>query len=200
MHIELSTAFVLGLLSILSPCTFVIIPMVASHAATKARNIFLFLTGFVLMFAILGMLAAYTGKLLTNFLGPWLYIIAGSITLFTGLYLLDVLPIHVPLFSFHKPQNNFLFGLLFGGIGLSCMGPQLAAVLSIIFAKANIEAGFFLMAAYALGFSLPFILFGTSLSSKPFQKFFLRHVSLLQKVSGLLLIGTALYLFSIVIA
>ena len=87
--LELLYAYVLGLLSILSPCSFIVVPVITSEINARLQRILKFLIGLTITFSILGILSAITGKLLTNFLGPWLYLISAIITLIAGLDMLN---------------------------------------------------------------------------------------------------------------
>lgn len=165
---------------------------------TKIKRVFLFLLGIIITFSIIGVITGITGKLLTNFLGPWLYLFAGIITLISGLNLLDIIKINIPsLFSSHKTTNPFILGLIYGGVVLGCVGPLIAAVLAFIVAKATILYGFLMMLFFGLGFSTPFLLFGFLITDKEIQKKILKHTLLIRKIGGISLILVSLYLFFI---
>ena len=67
MIAEIFYAYLLGLLSILSPCTFIIVPVMIADPVTRLRKMVGFLGGISITFGVLGILSALTGKLLTNF-------------------------------------------------------------------------------------------------------------------------------------
>ncbi len=195
MIAEIIYAYILGLLSILSPCTFIIVPIMVSDLNANLRKVITFLGGITVTFGILGILSALTGKLLTNFMGPYLYIFAGIITLFAGLNMLDIIDLHLPqLFTKVKTKNNFLMGLLYGGVALSCVGPLLASVLIYITAKASIFYGFIMMFVFSVGFITPFILFGLIITDKKIYKKLMKHSLTIRKVGGVLLLGVSAYL------
>lgn len=198
MIAELVYAYLLGLLSILSPCTFIILPVMTSDFNTKLKRILGFLGGITITFGILGILSALTGKLLTNFMGPYLYFFAGVVTLVVGLNMLNIIDLQIPsLFPNVKTKNNFLMGLLYGGVALSCIGPLMAVVLVYITAKASILYGFLMMYIFSLGFITPFILFGFLITDKKICMKLMKHSMIIRKIGGVLLLLVSAYLLFI---
>ena len=194
--LELLYAYVLGLLSILSPCSFIVVPVITSEINARLQRILKFLIGLTITFSILGILSAITGKLLTNFLGPWLYLISAIITLIAGLDMLNLIKLKIPsLFTARKGTNTFVLGLIYGGVALSCIGPLLSVILAYIVAKASIFYGFIMMLTYSLGFITPFVLFGILVTDKDIIKRIAKHSSAIRKIGGVLLILVSGYLF-----
>jgi len=191
-------AYILGMLSILSPCTFVIIPVITAEINTKLKRILQFLIGITITFTLLGLLSAVTGKLLTNFIGPWLYLFAALVTLIAGLDMTSIIKLKIPsLFKTYNRKNTFILGLIYGGVALSCIGPLLSAILVYITAKADIFYGSVTMLVYSLGFIVPFILFGILITDKDIVKKIIKHSLAIRKIGGVLLILVAGYLFFI---
>jgi len=198
MIMEIIYAYILGLLSILSPCTFIIVPVMTSDLNAKLKKILSFLGGITVTFAVLGILSALTGKLLTNFMGPYLYLFAGTITLLAGLNMLDFINLRLPsLFTNIKTKNNFLMGLIYGGIALSCVGPLMASILVYITAKASILYGFLMMFIFSLGFITPFILFGFLITDKRISEKLMKYSLTIRKIGGMLLLLVSAYLLFI---
>lgn len=192
---EMIYAYILGLLSILSPCAFIIIPVITSDLNTKLRKVLSFLAGITITFGVLGILSALTGKLLTNFMGPYLYLFAGVITLIAGLNMINIIELHLPsLFSNIKTKSNFLMGLVYGGVVLSCVGPLMASVLVYITVKANILYGFIMMYIFSLGFITPFILFGFLITDKKVSSRLMKHSMIIKKIGGVMLLLVSAYL------
>jgi cytochrome c-type biogenesis protein len=195
MIAEIFYAYLLGLLSILSPCTFIIVPIMISDLNSRFIKILSFLGGITVTFGILGVLSALTGKLLTNFMGPYLYLLAGAITLIAGLNMLEVIDLHIhSFFRNFKTKNNFLLGLVYGGIALSCVGPLMASVLVFITVKANILYGFLLMFIFSLGFITPFILCAYILTDKKVCSKLGKHSILIRNIGGIMLLLVSAYL------
>jgi len=196
--IEYFYAFILGMLSILSPCTFIIIPVMLSNVTSKIKKIVLFLSGIVATFSILGILSAITGKLLTSYIGDYIYLVSAFITLLMGLNLIGVISLKInSVFTSINSKNEFLVGMLYGGVVLSCIGPLLGAVLVYIVTKATIFYGLTMMLSFSLGFIAPFIIFGTIITDKGVQSKLMHHHDLMKKFSGTILILVSAYLFFI---
>ena len=194
--LELFYAYVLGLLSILSPCSFIVVPVITSEINARLQRILKFLIGLAITFSILGILSAMTGRLLTNFLGPWLYLLSAIITLTAGLDMLNLIKLKIPnLFMAHKGMNTFVLGLIYGGVGLSCIGPLVSVILAYIVTKASILYGFIMMLIYSLGFVTPFVLFGILITDKEIIKKISKYSAAIRKAGGILLILVSGYLF-----
>ena len=194
--LELFYAYVLGLLSILSPCSFIVVPVITSEINARLQRILKFLIGLAITFSILGILSAMTGRLLTNFLGPWLYLLSAIITLTAGLDMLNLIKLKIPnLFMAHKGMNTFVLGLIYGGVALSCIGPLLSVILAYIVTKASIFYGFIMMLIYSLGFVTPFVLFGILITDKEIIKKISKYSAAIRKAGGILLILVSGYLF-----
>ncbi len=194
-------AYLLGLLSILSPCTFIIVPYMTSDPTAKLKKILSFLGGITITFGILGVLSALVGKLLTNFMGPYLYLFAGIITLTAGLNMLNVISLHLPSLSSNiKTKNSFFMGLLYGGVALSCVGPLIASVLVYITTKANLFYGFLMMYIFSLGLITPFILFGFLITDKKISEKLMKYSATIRKMGGILLLLVSAYLLFIALS
>ena len=195
MIAEIIYAYLLGLLSILSPCTFIIVPIMVSDINTKLKKVLSFLGGITVTFGALGILSALTGKLLTNFMGPYLYLFAGIITLIAGLDMLRIIELRLPqLFTKVRTKNNFLMGLIYGGVALSCVGPLMASVLVYITSKASVLYGFLMMYVFSLGFITPFIIFGFLITDNKIYNKLIKHSLLIRKIGGVMLIMVSAYL------
>ena len=194
--IEFISAFLLGTLSIFSPCSFVIIPIIASDLKAKLSRITLFLVGILTTYMLLGIGAIFTGKLLTSFLGGWLYVLAGSITLLAGLQMFGAFHIQLPSFQ-TSAKSAYGKGIIFGGVILSCATPLLAAVLALITTAQNSLAGLFIMFLFSLGFISPFLVFSFLITDHQISDKILKYNNYITYMGGFLLIGVSLYLFYI---
>ena len=198
MIAEMIYAYLLGLLSILSPCTFIIVPVMTSDLNAKLRKILSFLGGITITFGVLGVLSALTGKLLTNFMGPYLYLFAGAVTLVAGLNMLNIINLSLPsLFSNVKTNNNFFMCLIYGGVALSCVGPLMASVLVYITTKASILYGFLMMYVFSLGFITPFVLCAYLVTDEKVCVTLMKHTDIIKKIGGIMLLAVSAYLLFI---
>lgn len=188
-------ALILGILSILGPCTFIMIPTIVHRSKNSYFQVIYFFTGIIFVFILIGSIASVTGIVFTNNINRYLYLIAGLITVISGLKILGAVKIEYPhLKEPDKTSHSFLDGILHGGVMLGCIGPQLAAILSFIIAQRNIINGIFMTFFFSLGFILPFIIFGTMIKDESIQVKILAHINIIQKIGGIFMLGAATYL------
>ncbi len=206
-------SFVAGLASFLSPCVLPLVPgyvAIISGAGIDelkagqdqkllARTLFhsvLFIVGFSLVFISLGATATWLGKVLLQKLSL-LYRVAGLVIVLFGLHMVGLLKIGLLYRDarFHQtsrpasPLGSLAMGLAFAFGWTPCIGPILAAILTIAATRERIVEGIFLLAVYSLGLAVPFLL--TALGVNRFMIFyqrFRRHLHQVEVVSGVLLI------------
>lgn len=171
----LALAFGGGLVSFLSPCVLPLVPGyvawvagtdLATARAERWRALRLsafFVLGFGLVFVLLGLGATAIGGLLRR----WSYeltMVAGGLIALMGLVqmgLLRAAPLMRDL-RFRPPSEGggpvsaTLIGIAFGFGWTPCIGPVLAGVLAAAALTPGSGAG--LLAAYALGLGVPFLL------------------------------------------
>ncbi len=197
-------AFVAGLLSFLSPC---VLPLVPSYVGFLTgltveelgvrRGVALahalwFVAGFSLVFVALGATASAVGALL---LGSqvWIGRVGGVIVILFGLYLLGILR---PTFLMrerriqlaNKPLGylgSAFVGFTFGAAWTPCIGPILGAILTLAAAQASLGQGTALLAVYALGLAIPFIVTALALDRFLvwFQRF-RRYIAWVNRIAG----------------
>lgn len=177
--IALTTAFVAGLVSFLSPCVLPIIPGFLSYlGGSRAggvqptrKDIFInsifFVLGFSLVFALLGVLLNTLLESIAYDVQEWLSRIGGALIIFFGLYLVGLIKI-----SFLEQEykfkitgkfrsryvTSFLFGLAFAAGWTPCVGPALGVILGL--AASQPGSAFILLLSYAFGLGVPFLLVG----------------------------------------
>lgn len=217
--ISLLGALGAGLLSFLSPCVLPLVPPYLCFLAgvsldelddhdgqagwrPNGRVIalsFAFVLGFATVFVALGASASLIGKAITAYFDT-LAVIAGALIVILGLHFLGVFRIGL-LFrearfqAVRKPAGflgAYLVGLAFAFGWTPCVGPVLAAILMVAGAEGAPAQGALLLAAYALGIGIPFML--ASLFSGPFMRLMARlrrHMLAVEKVigAGLVLTG-----------
>lgn len=206
--IGLATAFGAGVISFLSPCVLPLVPgylsfVGADGAASLRRRLgrsLWFIAGFSAVFVALGAGATWLGQALLayryelNIAAGALVIVAGLLTL--GLprpaWLARDLRYHGPV-AVDGPGGPLLLGAAFGFGWTPCIGPVLGAVLAVG-ATANRQGeGIALLAAYAAGLGVPFLLAalsaqGAAARLKPLRRF----GRVLQRLAGAVLIAMGL--------
>ncbi|MEK7523073.1 MAG: cytochrome c biogenesis protein CcdA, partial [Patescibacteria group bacterium] len=117
------------------------------------------------------------------------------VTLISGLRMLGAIKIEYPhLQEPSKSSHAFIDGLLHGGVILGCIGPQLASLLTFIIAQRNLVNGVLMIIFYGIGFVSPFFIFGLIITDKIFQFKLMKHMTLVQRIGGILMLAAAVYL------
>ena len=203
----LAAAFAAGVVSFVSPCVLPLVPgylaMVSGVGVTELgaqpRRVAVattaFIAGFGAIFVLLGAGAAWFGDaLLSN--RRTLEVVAGAFIVFAGLVYLGV-PLPLTLLREKRlvhlrargVPTAALAGLAFGVGWTPCIGPTLAAILALAAGSGRAEEGAVLLAVYALGLGVPFLLFGLAFTrALGLVDALRRHRSLIGVVSGALLV------------
>ncbi len=218
--ISLLSALIAGALSFLSPCVLPLVPpylcymagisveqfredKVAKAAATRRAVMLaalLFTLGFATVFVALGAGASSIGTLLRQHLdvlakvGGVIIIIMGLN--FLGLFRIGLLAREARFRGPGKPatlSGAYVMGLAFAFGWTPCIGPVLGAILGVAAARDTVGDGALLLAIYSLGLAVPFWIAASF--SGAFMRFltrFRRHLGLVEKVMGALLVLTGL--------
>ena len=212
-------AIIAGLLSFFSPCVLPMVPFFLCYMAgismselrdesalpsSVHRRLIIssvaFALGVTTIFVLLGLSATVLGQVFREWKQELAYAAAIMLTIF-GLHFLGV--IRVPLLyreakieSSADPATLFgayLMGLAFGFGWTPCVGPALAAILMVAGGMGDPVMGGFLLLAYGLAMTIPFVV--AAIFAKPFlgwmqrNRKYLGHV---EKAMGIMLIIFAL--------
>lgn len=221
--ISFLSALLAGALSFLSPCVLPLVPPYLCYMAGISLEQFreegrsegrsksailltalLFTLGFATVFVGLGAAASSVGLLLRQHM-DLLAKIGGVVIIIMGLNFLDVF--RIGLLSREarfqgggKPatlSGAYIMGLAFAFGWTPCIGPVLGAILNIAAVRETVGEGALLLAVYSLGLAVPFWI--AAAFSGAFMRFltrFRRHLGLVEKVMGVLLILTGLAFLS----
>lgn len=210
-------AFLLGLVSAVASacCTLPAMGMLVAYSGTREdvnrRSAFTsavwFLVGTTLALIILGFVAGLVGQAAQAFLGRYWKLFAGVVAVLFGLATLKLLPFKLPSHARKESGSSasggkmgaVLGGLFLGGgvaaVSLPC-NPGIFIVIGASVLMGRMLWGMVLMAAFAIGFSLPLaaIIFGVSFgkASLKVQK----TDAAIRVVAGVLLVGAGLYLLA----
>ena len=214
-EITLFIAFVGGIVSFLSPCVLPIIPGflayltgTSAQGETKRSGVLvhslLFVIGFSVVFALLGVLlntvlerAAYDTQI-------WLSRIGGVIIIFFGLFLMKLIRIPVlerahtlKVAGIAKSRHltSVLFGAAFAAGWTPCVSAALGAILGL--AATNPGVAFWLLMAYALGLGVPFLVIGFfAADAGRLIRRYARSLTYINMVFGALLVALGVLVFT----
>ena len=205
-----SIAFMAGVLSFLSPCVLPLVPSYLSFVTGMSledlqegfdrRRVLthsvLFVSGFTLIFVLLGAGATFVGSfLLAN--SDWIARIGGAVIIIFGLHLMGVFQL-LPLLRekrvhlANKPAGyvgTVGVGMAFGAGWTPCIGPVLGAIMTMAASQEQLGTGMLLLFVYSMGLAIPFLL--AALALERFLRAFSRarrYLPLIQKAAGLLLV------------
>lgn len=215
-------AFIAGLLSFLSPCVLPLIPsyityitglsfsdLQSEHPSHKVRqqtviHSLIFISGFTVVFVLLGASATYIGNYLQAHMGL-LRKVGGVLIVIFGIHVSGIFDIGLLLgekrLTIHrKPAGyvgSFLVGVAFAAGWTPCIGPILASILMVAATEETVYRGITLLLIYSLGLGLPFFL--ASLAMHQFLVFFNRfkkYIRIFEIVTGVFLIIVGILIFT----
>ncbi len=169
-----------GILISFTPCIYPVIPITVSFIGAHGRGsrsrglvlALLYVLGMALVYALLGAIAALSGKLFGQIqTNPWTYFTIGNLCILMGLSMLDVFTVAVraPSFVTRVQRRNKAAGMvgafLVGGASGLVMSPCTAPVFTVILAYAasrqHTVFASSLMFVFAFGMGTLLILIGT---------------------------------------
>jgi cytochrome c-type biogenesis protein len=213
--VSIPAALIAGLVSFLSPCVLPLVPpyliyltgATIEHVANEETesssrravmiSALLFVLGFSTVFVALGASASLVGSLIRAWSGQ-LAIIAGIVIIVMGLHFLTRIGLLMRegRLSIPKPVGlwgAYVMGLAFAFGWTPCIGPILAAILSIAAAEATVAKGAGLLAVYSAGLGIPFLI--AAFMVERFSSLFARmkrHLATVERAMGVLMIITGI--------
>ena len=208
-HIGIFGAFLEGFISFFSPCVLPLLPLyfgylsgsLANEKQSRKKSV---------IFTIMFLVGMFTALLLLNLsitwisgffkgAGIWFMRIGGLLIVVLGVIQLGLLrlpflerTLHIRYDFSGKTMSAllaFIMGFTFSFSWTPCIGPALASILIMAGSMESVFASIGLVACYALGFGLPFLIL--SFFSKQAVAFFRHHETLMQvivKVGAIILI------------
>lgn len=196
-------SFLEGIITFISPCLLPMIPIYLTYFAGSGERTTKktvtgalgFVSGFTLVFVIMGALAGSIGSLFTRHQNI-VNIVCGLIVIFFGLNFMGVFKLN--LFKGMKQSVNtdnmnffsaMLFGIVFSLGWTPCVGAFLGSALMMASREGQALQGILMLLCYSLGLGIPFILSAVLIDSlKGAFTFIKKHYKIINFVSGCLLI------------
>ena len=216
-NVSISAALIAGLVSFLSPCVLPLVPPyliyltgatiehVESEEAPSASkraimmSALLFVLGFSTVFIALGASASLIGAVIRAWSAE-LSILAGIVIIVMGLHFLGLTRIGLLMregrLTAPKPVGlwgAYVMGLAFAFGWTPCIGPILAAILSVAAAEGTVTKGAGLLAVYSAGLGIPFLI--AALMIEQFSALFARmkgHLVTVERAMGVLMVITGI--------
>lgn len=216
-NVTIPAALIAGLVSFLSPCVLPLVPPYLVYltgatiehierdgsASASRRAVMLsaalFVLGFSTVFVILGASASLIGELIRAW-SAQLSILAGIVIIVMGLNFLGLTRIGLLMREGRLPipkpiglWGAYVMGLAFAFGWTPCIGPILAAILSIAAAEATVAKGAGLLAVYSAGLGIPFLI--AAFMVEQFSGLFARmkkHLVTVERAMGVLMIITGI--------
>lgn len=213
----LIVALVAGVLSFLSPCVLPIVPPYLAYmggisvgemtgTSSARRRVILpalfFVLGLSTVFLLLGFAASAFGSFFL--LNQELFSqIAGAVVIVFGLHFLGVF--RIPILDREarldagdkggSAMGAYVLGLAFAFGWTPCIGPQLGAILSLAAQEDSLSRGTALLAVYALGLGLPFLLAAIFIDrAMGVMQRLKRHMKTIERAMGVLLLAVGVAL------
>ena len=208
-------ALLAGILSFLSPCVLPIVPPYLAYMTgvgvgglkTGERSAVVpalfFVMGLSTVFLLMGIAASAFGRLFLQY-QEYLVKASGVVIVIMGLHFLRLF--RIPFLDSEARMDvgdrggsalgAYVLGLAFAFGWTPCIGPQLGMILSLAAGGAAVERGMALLAIYALGLGLPFLLSAIFINrAMGLMNRIKPHLRLIERVMGALLVivGVALY-------
>ncbi len=199
-----------GVISFLSPCVLPIVPPYLAYMSgvslgdltseERSKNKALlpalfFVLGLSTVFLLLGFTASAIGSVFLEY-QSYFNTFAGVLVMvfgahFVGVYRIPFLDREARLDAGDRGGSAFgayILGLAFAFGWTPCIGPQLGAILSMAASEGSISRGTLLLAIYAAGLGIPFLLTAAFLPRLGgLMGWMKRHMEQIERVMGLLL-------------
>ncbi|MCX7805457.1 MAG: thioredoxin family protein [Planctomycetota bacterium] len=199
--------FVSGLGSALLPCVYPLIPIVLAVVGARKvesrRMAFLlaltFSAGVAVVYTALGTAAGLLGASFSGLMQSRWVVTAISVICFAMAFsmfgafevaLPSSLQTRLSSIGGRGFGGAFVMGALSGVLASSCIGPVMISILALIAGRGSALAGFAMLLAYSIGFSLPYLVVGATAASLPKPGEWMVRV---KKTGGIVLLGIGLW-------
>lgn len=210
-YLMLAASFLGGILASISPCSLAMLPLIIGYVGGYSKEtpfrtflqLCCFILGTAIVFTLIGIACALTGSVFASAMGGYFTLIVASLLLVMGLKLLDILDFEAPTIIKAMPQNStnsifvypVLLGITFALAGTPCSTPILAGIMAFAAIGKNMALAVLMLFLFALGQGVILILAGIFTSGLKNMKALASFTEILLKLSGILLILVACFLY-----
>ena len=196
-------SFLEGIITFISHCLLPMLPIYISYFAgggerTTAKTLkgaVGFVTGFTIVFVMLGALAGTVGSFLREY-QTTVNIISGLIVIIFGLNFLGVFKLNIFKGNQRSVKTDnmgffsaMLFGIIFSVGWTPCVGAFLGSALMLASQQGHIAEGMLMLLSYSLGLGIPFILSAVLIDYlKSAFNWIKRNYKIINLISGSLLV------------
>ena len=200
-----------GLIASVSPCSLAMLPIIVGYVGgysdENPQNLLIqmifFITGMGIVFSLIGLICAVTGKVFVAFAGGYFAVVMASIIMIMGLKLVGFLDFELPVLIKEIPKsgnaNKIFYPLLLGGIvalaGTPCSTPILASIMAFASLSANVVQSVLMLFLFSVGQGIILVVAAFLTSKLKTWKNFYKISDLLLKLCGYLLIFASIYIF-----
>lgn len=211
LFVLFALSFIGGLVASVSPCSLSMLPLIVGYVGGYSNNspaktfvqMIFFVFGSALVFSVIGIICALTGKVFVTFAGGYFGLLLASLIMVMGLKLVGILDFEIPAVIRQIPQNNgintyfypIILGIIFALAGSPCSTPILAGIMAFASLSANFTQALIMLFLFSVGQGLIFIFAGYLVSKLKNASWFYKFSEILLKLSGLLLISGSIYIF-----
>ncbi len=195
-------SFLEGVITFISPCLLPMLPIYITYFAggqeketgKTVKNALGFISGFTIIFVLMGALAGTIGRLLTEY-KTIVDIVTGAIVVLFGLNFLGVLKINIFKGSKSAKKDNLgffssmLFGIVFSVGWTPCVGAFLGSALMLAANRGTVAEGIVMLLLYSLGLGIPFFISAILIDKlKGAFTFIKAHYKVINVICGVFLI------------
>ena len=207
----LALCFLGGVVASLSPCGIGMLPIVVSYIGSSSEKrtsknllqIVFFILGMSICLTAIGLVCALTGQIFDATNRVYFVLILTSLILIFGLNLLGLLDINFPVLVKKFPQSNkhnfitypLLLGMVFALAASPCSTPILAGIMVAVFMCVNLLYAALMLFLFSLGQGMIILVAGLFTSVLKKLSSAAKYTDILTKVSGIILILFAIFLY-----
>ena len=204
-------SFLGGIIASVSPCSIAMLPIiigyVGGYSESRPSKTFIqmlfFVIGSAVVFSVIGLVCAITGKVFVAFAGGYFGLIMASIIMIMGLKLTGFLDFELPVFIKEMPKNegtdSFLYPMILGAVvalaGTPCSTPILASIMAFASLSSSLVQSIVMLFLFSVGEGLILIFAGVVTSKIKSLNGFYKFSDFLLKFCGFLLIGASIFIF-----